>query len=303
VISPLASLMAATIVAVSPVDVRSATNCPSTEDVVARLLPLLPAAAGPAEGQDVAQIEVGAVQAGGAMELHLLLLRPDASVVGDRRLLMQGTCQDMAEAVATVIAAWETKPLPGAAPDEVPVPTAKVVATLAQVPGRPLQIFVGASAGAALVGGIAATGGLDLLLGRSASHWQLRLGLAGETTRQVDLLGGHVGWRHTTAVLGVCWHVLDPSWLLSLDAGPTAGWATLVGSGFSADRQQRSFEYGVAAGLRAGRSFGRLAVWAEWRTNLWAQAQRATLTGDPAGADLPQVDTAVGLGISALLFQ
>ena len=46
------------------------------------------------------------------MELHLLLVRADAGVVGDRRLLMQGTCQDMAEAVATVIAAWETQPLP-----------------------------------------------------------------------------------------------------------------------------------------------------------------------------------------------
>src|ERR1017187_9821028 len=109
-------MMVALVFAASPVDVRSATNCPATEDVVERLIPLLPTAAtGLADGQDVAQIEVGEVQAGGVMELHLRLVRADSSEIGDRRLLMQGTCQDMAEAVATVIAAWETKPLPEAA--------------------------------------------------------------------------------------------------------------------------------------------------------------------------------------------
>jgi hypothetical protein len=82
-----------------------------------------------------------------------------------------------------------------------------------------------------------------------------------------------------------------------------AGWATLTGSGFFPNRQQRSFEYGVAAGLRAGRSFGRFALWAEWRTHLWAQRQRATVTGADSGAELSQLDTAVSLGLSLMLFQ
>lgn len=313
VISVSASMMVALVFAASPVDVRSATNCPSTEDVVERLLPLLPTApAGPAEGQDVAQIDVGEAQSGGAVELHLLLVRADATVIGDRGFPVQGTCKDKAEAVATVIAAWETKPLPGAALDVAPVPAVKdavapvrVQATqpAAPLPIQPLQILVGAGAGAALVGGVAATGGVDVQTGWAASHWQMRLGLVGETGRQLNLSGGQVDWQHTTAAVGVCWHVLDPSWLLSLDAGPAAGWATLAGSGYSPSRRQRSFEYGVAGGLRAGRSFGRWTVWAEWRTNLWAQVQRATLTGSPSGAELPQVDTAVSLGLSAVLFR
>ena len=313
-ISVSASIVVALVFAASSVDVRSATNCPATEDVAERLIPLLPAAAaGSAEGQDVARIEVGEVQAGGATELHLRLVRADSSEIGDRRLLMQGTCQDMAEAVATVIAAWETKPLPEAAAEVAAVPAAKEAAAplraQASKPAphalRPWQVLVGAGAGAALVGGIAATGSVDVQVGRATSHWRLRFGLAGETAREVGLLGRQVDWRHTTAALGVCWRVLDPSWLLSLDAGPTAGWATLAGSGFEPDRQPHSFEYGVAAGLRAGRSFGRWTVWAEWRTNLWAQVQRATATGDSsgAGAELPQGDTSVGLGLSAMLFE
>ena len=301
-------MLIATVIAATSVDVRSATNCPSTEAVVERLLPLL--AAGAAEERDVAQLEVGEVQAGGAMELRLRLGRADASVVGDRRLLMQGTCQDMAEAVAMVIAAWETKPLPAAVPDVAPVPAV----TEASAPLRayqpalrqnqPWQLLVGAGAGAALVGGLAATGGVDIQVGRAASPWQLRFGLVGETARQVNLNPGYVDWQHTTAMLGACWRLLDPAWLLSLDAGPAAGWATLVGNGFSPNHQQRSFEYGVEAGLRAGLKLGRWVAWAEWRTRMWANVQRATLDGDStSAAELHQVDTAVSLGLSAALFR
>jgi hypothetical protein len=305
--------MVAMVFAASPVDVRSTTNCPSTEDVVERLLPLLPAAPGPVEGQDVAEVQVDEVQANGAMELHLRLARSDGSVIGDRRLLMHGTCQDVAEVVATVIAAWKTQPLPSDAPDVAPVPAFKEGDVLSQVRAsqrrspqiRPFQIVVGAVLGAAFVGGIAATGGLDVALGRMASHWQVRLGFTGETARQLNLSPGQVDWQHTSASASVLWRVIDPFWLLSLDAGPVAGWATLAGRGFSPSRQQRSFEYGVTAGLRAGRSFGRWNVWAEWRTNLWGQGQRATLTGAAysSSADLSQVDTAVGLGLSVMLFR
>jgi hypothetical protein len=299
-------MMVATVLAASSVDVRSATNCPSTEAIVEQLLPLLPAAAGGAEGQDVAEIEVGAVETGGAVELHLRLVRPDASAVGDRRLLMQGTCQDMAEAIATVIAAWETQPLPGAIPDEMPASTARKITQRSQpasTPSRPWQVIVGAGVGVALVGGTAATGGVDVQFGRASSHWQLRLGVAIETDRQLNLSPGRVDWQHNTAELGVGWRVLDPAWLLALDAGPVAGWATLAGSGFSTNSQSHSFEYGVVAGLRAGRSFGRFALWAEWRTHLWAQRQRATVTGADSGAELSQLDTAVSLGLSLMLFQ
>ena len=310
VISALTFVLVATVIAATSVDVRSATNCPSTEEVAERLMPLLPVAtAGATEGRDVAHLEVAEVRSGGTMELRLLLVRADGSAVGDRRLLMQGTCQDMAETVATVIAAWETNPLSGASPDappavvEVPGPLHGQASQPASQPRQPWQLLVGAGAGAALVGGTAATGGLEIQGGRNTSHVQWRFGLDGETARQLDLAPGHVDWQHTSAVLGVCWRVLDPSWLLSLDAGPVAGWATLTGSGYSPDRKQRSFDYGAQAGLRAGRKFGRIAVWAEWRTNLWVKGQRATLTGADSSADLPSVDTAASLGVSALLFQ
>ena len=302
-------MMAVAAFAVSPIDVRSSANCPSTEAIVERLLPLLPTTVASArDGRDTAQIEVGAVHKDGAIELHLLLVRGDASVVGERRLSMRGTCQDLAEAVATVLAAWETQPLPATAPDLAPVPAVRGTAVPAQAqgsepaPSRPLQLLLGAGAGVSLVGGLAASGDVDLEGGRVASHWQLRFALARETARQADLDLGHVDWLHTIVGLSVCWRVLDPSWLFMVDAGPMAGWATLTGGGFSPGRQQRAFEYGVAAGLRAGRNVGRWNVWAEWRSYLWVKGQRATLTGAPSYADLPPADTVVSLGISVRLF-
>jgi hypothetical protein len=174
--------------------------------------------------------------------------------------------------------------------------------SVAQVPHQPWQLSVGAGAGAALVGGMAALGGLDVQAGQSASHVQWRFGLASETARRLDLGPGQVDWQHTSAMLGLGWRMLDPAWLFSLDAGPVAGWATLAGSGFFPGRKQRSFEYGAQAGLRAGRRIGRLAVWAEWRSTLWVKGQRATLTGADANVDLPGVDTAASLGLSVLLF-
>jgi hypothetical protein len=304
-------MMVAMVFAANPVDVRSATNCPAAEDVVERLLPLLPATVGNDDGQDVARIDVGEIQAGGAMELHLLLVRADATVIGERRLLMQGTCQDMADAVATVIATWETKPLSGAAPEAPPASeTHAAIAPMrvesmqpTPLPNHPIQIIVSAGAGVALVGGVAGTSGIDVQFGRTSSHWQLRVGMMGETARQINLWPGQVDWQRTTAAAGLSWRILDSSWLLALDAGPVVGWATLAGSGFSPSRQQRSFDYGAAAGLRAGRSFGRFALWAEWRTNVWTQVQRATLTGSDSSANLPQVDISVGLGLSLVLFR
>jgi hypothetical protein len=150
-----------------------------------------------------------------------------------------------------------------------------------------------------MVGGIAATGNLEVLAGRPTSHWQLRLSVAAETSRQSDLAPpGQVDWQHTNAALGLAWRLLNPRWLLSLDAGPLAGWVTLSGQGFAPGRQKRSFEYGGTSGFRLGRKIGRWSVWAEARVAVWGQGHRATLTGSTAVRDLPLVDTTASLGFS-----
>jgi hypothetical protein len=301
----LATIVAALWVAALGVDVRSTADCPSAEEVSKRLIPFLPPFTGRANARDIAQIQVLEIQGDGTAELWLRLQRADASEIGSRRVSLQGSCAEMAEAVATILATWKTDPKPESTVAQEPMTVVEGNASSGSIP-RPAASFeylLGAGAGAAMVGGIAATGSLEVLVGRPTSRWQLRLSVAAETSRQSDLAPpGQVDWQHTDAAMGLSWRLPSPRWLLSWDAGPLAGWVTMSGQGFTPGRQKRSFEYGGTSGFRLGRRIGRWSVWAEARVAFWIQGHRATLTGSTAVRDLPLVDATASLGVSMALF-
>jgi hypothetical protein len=311
------SLILATLIATGAgVDVRTAANCPSAEGISERLKPLLPAAPGARGEHDVALVDVIQASPDGTTDLIIRLLRPDTSEIGNRRVSLIGTCQDVAEAVAAILAAWETDPRSeGTSADEPVAPPAKNESdnqpSMASVPlsrAPSWEVLVGAGAGAALVGGVAASGTVEVSAGKNDSHWHLRTGVAAQTARSLDLAPGHADWQHTTFAAGLIWHSLDPRWRFSFDAGPVMGWATLSGVGFSPSRQQRVFEYGGAAAVRLGRTWGRWTVWAETRATLWLQDERATVK-DPGsgqvvqGRDLSSIDATASLGLSLALFR
>lgn len=287
------------------VEVRSSTDCPSAQDVTDRLLPLLPPFTGPAQARDVAQVQVVQVRSDRTRDLSIRLLRPDASEIGDRRVTLQGTCVEMAETVATILATWKTDTRPeGPDVEKLMAIVEGETPPAAPTPGQSIstEYLLGTGAGASLIGGIAATGSLELLAGRQSSHWQLRLGLATQTSRQSDLAApGRVDWQHTNATLGLTWRLLNPRWLFSLDAGPLVGWVTLAGQGYSPSRKTRYFEYGGATGARLGRKLGRWAVWAEGRLTMWVKGYRATVRGSDESRDLPLFDATVSLGVSMAL--
>jgi len=294
------------------VEVRSTSDCPSAQGISERLLPLLPAAPSAAGSNDLAEVKVLEARADGTTDLSLRLLRPDASEIGDRRISLSGSCAEMAEAAAAILAAWETDFRSEGAADEEPVaPAVKDAAPAVAVTSAPnprWNILVGAGAGAALVGGVAAAGTVEALLGKAASHWQLRISAATQTARSLDLSSGHADWQHTTFAAGLLCRSLGPAWRLSLDVGPVLGWAGLAGNGLSPNREQRVFEYGGAAGLRVGRTWGRWTVWAEGRADLWLHGEQATAKDAVSGqvlfsADVPSVDAIASLGLSVALFQ
>ena len=298
-------IVAALWVADLGVEVRSTADCPSAQDVSERLAPLLPPFTDPTDTRDIARIQVLKLQNNGTMELWLRLNRSDSSDIGNRRMSLRGSCAEMAETVATILATWKINPKPEGAADQEPMPVVERSTLPISIPHQAASFdyFLGAGAGATMVGGIAATGNLELLVGRPTSSWQLRLGVAGQTSRKSDLAPpGQVDWQHTNAALGLAWHLPNPRWLLALDAGPLAGWVTLAGQGFAPGRQKRSFEYGGTSGLRLGRRIGRWTLWAEGRMALWVKGYRATLTGSTAVRDLPLVDATASLGVSMPLF-
>jgi hypothetical protein len=303
VLGVLPALLLATILATGMVEIRSTTNCPSSAEVTERLRPLLPR--GPATGSLGHRATLDVVQVGpdGTVEMRLRMLRADASVIGDRPLFLRGGCQDMAEAIAAVIAAWESEPgRESSAGSPVSDDGVTAASPAAALPPARIQVSGGVGVGAGLVGGLAAVGNLEMQFGRADSRWQLRFGMMAERSRQLDLGPGQVDWRHTMVAAGLLLRGSVSSWVGSLDAGPVAGWATNQGKGYGVDRQDSSFEVGVASGVRAGRQFGRWALWAEARGNLWLRGQRVLLTGSPATADLPRGDVSIGLGTTVRLF-
>ena len=290
------------------VDVRSATSCPSSEAIVAKLAPLL---SGGAEAEDVAWVEVVTPRPDGRAALRLRLVRSDASVIAERRLVVQGGCDEMADTIATVLAAWETppetEPAAGPASIEHGAQPAVMAEAVAPTGAGGFQGWLGAGGGAVLLGGIAATGSIELLSGRVGSHGQARAAVIAQTGRQRNLDRGEVTWRRTHASLGLGWQSIETSsgsfWQASADAGLLLGWLTASGSGFAPNDRQDVFEYGVGAGLRGKRRMGTWAVWLEFRTNVWARQQHAVLSGSRSDAALPRLDLFANLGVSRLILR
>jgi hypothetical protein len=288
-----------TFLAAGQVDVRSSTDCPSAPAIAARLGPLLPGMS----GRDVADVQLLGVQPDGTTDLYVSLSDPGLVPIGGRRVPLRGSCAQLAEAVAAILAAWKSDPGTRAAPGTTDdtIAARHDGASEARAPS-PFTMLAGAGVGAHVVGGECLGGNLELRLGRAASHWQLRLGFAAQTARQMGLVAGaysgQVDWQHTSAAVGLAWQSFRPRWQLGLDAGLVGGWATLAGSGFATSRTERAFEYGAAAGLRGGRAWGRLSFWLETRPTLWLKGHEVRVQGSTASRDLPRVDVAASLGVS-----
>jgi hypothetical protein len=293
----------AALLAVDAIEVRSFTDCPSSDAIAARLRPLVPDGSAQESAGHVAWVDPVAQAEGGPDEVRLRLVRSDATLVGDRRLVLGGSCDDRADTLATVLAAWESWPAAHVAfareslPKTAPTDAGGMGSGRSELTtSKALRLAIGASAGAAFVGGLAATGGLEIQGGRAASHWQIRLAALMQTSRQQALDLGQVNWRHTGAFVGLGWRSLGPRWRFAADAGPVLGWATVAGQGFTPSKAKRAFEYGAGGAIRAQRHVGAWAIWVEWQTTAWVENQQAFLTGSPNRADLPRFDMMLSLG-------
>jgi hypothetical protein len=284
----------------SPVEVHSATACPSSEAIAARLAPLLPTAERAANPPDRADLQVSQGDGSGPVRLRLRLVGADSAMIGQRDLSLSDRCDELAETIAVLLASWESNPHT----EISPIPETSVIAKptpVSEEASHGFELQFGAGVGAALVGGTAASGRLEVGLGSLQSHWQGRIGFAGQTARQTALAPGQVSWQHSMVTASLVWRTLNPSWLVSADIGPLLGVATLSGQGFAVNQQQNSFEYGLEAGLRAGRRGRRFTLWVDFRGDTWRQRQRAVVTG-AAPLALAPWDLAATLGLSVSLF-
>ena len=297
------SAVASLVLALNLVAVRSSADCPSAKEVVAKLDPLIGDA--PADvARDQALIEVLEWGDESVARLRVQLIRSDGSLAGDRLVVVDGACSDKADAVAAIIAAWESDlttsdSIASAGP---PDPGRTDVHANAAVTRSSLSTVVGASGGLALVGGAAVSGNLEALVGPALSRWQARFSLGTESARHRTLDVGGFTWQHTAAAAGLMVLSHPSTWRFAVDAGPFVGWATLHGQGYSEARQVRSFDFGATGAVRLERHFGRLSLWLEGRTWIWPRPQQAVLSGSSERVKLSCVDAMVNLGGSTAIF-
>jgi hypothetical protein len=262
--------------------------------------------------------------------LEVVLSGPGGALIGQRVLDRTADCEDLAKAVAVVIATWESDIHPefalGAGDSfaglggRAPVPAAPAQA-LAQAPAAPAPIPTLAEGppfpspswrldgGLALFGALApgdaggwAGGGVLLaaVIARAPGGVGARLTGQGEAEREVPLASGRVRWRRLGASAGPVWrHRLPASGLaLDLHGELVASWLMARGVGFPTNRDSATFAPGAGAGVRLSRATGRVIPWLDLVATGWLGPQVVYEGVTGASAALPRYEVALALGVS-----
>jgi hypothetical protein len=188
----LAALSAALVLAAAPVRVKS-ESCPSgaqVEQALASMLSPVPDATRP----DVARV----LKHGKGLQIELV--NPDAAVVAERALDMDGSCADLPAAVAVVIATWESDVHPEFSRSHAEASPASIAERTPERPAARLSpssanydVAIGPSL--SLAGSFAAGGELVGTWVPLGTGLGVRLFAAGEDTRTIDLGVGQARWR------------------------------------------------------------------------------------------------------------
>jgi hypothetical protein len=274
--------MLATLVAVV---VEGTSACPTPAAVEQSLRPLLPEG-----GRDVVRLEA---QDG---TLQVTLVRADGSNAGRRTLGGEHTCQELAEAVAVMIAAWQSD-LAGERA-LAPPPVAVVATPPPPVIPRPRPSWeVGAGLGGTLSG--AAVAPALLLLGDVSLLGPLgagaRIGLDGN--RNAALPGGSARWRRATLAVGPRVRYGER---LAAEAhlGPALGWLHIAAQGFDAPQGHDAVVGGLEGELRLSWRQRGLRPWLALGAAFWPARIVVYQLPDRTEKALPRLQGAATLGLS-----
>lgn len=271
-------------------------GCPDAAAISQRLSGLLSAAADPPEPDRVDLTVDGG-------DLRLRLSRADGSLVAERRIPRSTRCAELADAVAALVAAWESDLRPVAPPAAPPLPEPARPTQMTPVPLPQVEVEqvprdpARASYEVGVLPALWLGGGSSVSFAGSlrAGVWSRRspVGLALSLSATLPFQGESARWRRHALSAGVIGR-LRHRWLFVDGLGEAVlGWL-VVQEGASA---RASFDPGLTIGLRAGSQVARrlevyasLAAWGA----AWTRAD-----GLPSGA-VPHWALLAGLGGSFL---
>jgi hypothetical protein len=268
--------------------------------VMARLVPLL-ASPETEDRRHVVDLRLKAGPVEDSSVLHIGVIAQDGAEIGYRDIRASADCWTMAETVAAILATWEEGALlalPAIEASSASDPTVVAAGERKRANDGNGELQMGAAVGSQVGREVTGDITLELDLGRPAAWWQVRVGGVKQGDRRVEVQPGYAEFSHSFAFARLAWRGTAAVWPVSIDLGPSLGWATIKGHGYSLDQTQRSIELGLGVGLRSGRQLGRCQVWTELRTHAWPTRQRLMVRGGNASSELPPLDLSVSVGAS-----
>jgi len=303
------AVLAFTLVAASvPIRVQGDSLCPSAADVAAILPELLPPVEAPYT--DLAWVEaVG-------LDLRIELRSVAGEVLSSRQLTSNGSCADLANIAAVVIASWMAERNSGISllQPGVPAPAKPAVVPPAPASSRPaeppaspassqqrtrefdLSLAVGTSVNSA-----GFVGAARVELGVRGQRFGARAGFSAETERSESIESRSVGWGRYDLSLGSTFAAVRRPVMVEARGEFFVGITKVAAQGFDENYKPHAVAPGLGIALRLGTSTGWIRPWIEIGGQYWLAGQAITITrpGQPdARAPLPSLEGRLFGGIS-----
>jgi len=262
-------------------NIQGNLDCPSPAEVSLNLAGLVPGhEAGPASGPH-------AYLSGGQGSITIELLDPDGGLLAERRLERAGSCTEMAEAVAVILAAWQAKFSPSALPE---------------IGSKgPVLFDVGVAALTSLVSGKSAFGAkLEGVLSPFANllGFHLAVSAASNHTQTSSAPPVEAQWLRPALSLGPNLRLRGHTFALDVHSDAVLALLHVKGAGLTRTSSDTGAQYGFAAGVRGLWMWDHAAAWIG--TDLFVYPGQDTLTvgnGEKVG-QLPHLEIQVSLGFS-----
>lgn len=294
-------------VSASAVEIDGDGVCPAPAEVSRLLAEMMPARAG--EGDSTSGPHRRARLSRTEQALRVELVGAGGEPIAERRLAVDASCDNLAAAVAVVIAAWEAELDPRlkarvSLPTPLPAPTPPMTVAVRAAPPPPRSppsFELGLALVASLTGGEAAPGAR---VGGwiAPGGWRLGLGVAlsGATARSEPVGPPPGAARWTRFALGV-----GPE--ARFNVGPTvvgarahalAAVLNVEGVGLPTTASDSTAQLGTAVGVQIGRPWGNAAPFIAADLLLWPGHDRLEISGLTAQGELPRVEVQLALGLS-----
>jgi len=293
-------------------------HCPDAAALNGALNGLLPSPGGD-EGPDVLQLSRG------RDGIDVRLFAPGGALIGEKSLATSGTCEERAQTVAVLVAAWETRwrpgppaalpgpkavaetegPPPAVAPPSAPVPAALaprglLVGTVAvRDQAAPLQLETRAGLLMSITGAsVAPAVTCDVGVARRDLPFAIAVGVLAVGSHDVPVGQASARWRRIAGTIEVRSRRVSPSFGLEMHAAAALSALSVSGVALPVTSGATLFDPGLVVGLRGQLRAVQLAPWVEASAALWPRTHIVYVKGATDARDLPSFEVFLGAGVA-----